>query len=103
MPLSPIELDYEAIYSACAVSSFDSLSWVDRSLDYGTSSDPFSHVFHIDKSLLEIMTSDYVSCDEHHHRSSLPNSIEDNLSDVYSSNSVELCVHPIIVVDPFAK
>lgn len=46
--------------------------------------------------------ADNLPCDEHHHRSSLPNSIEDSINDIYSPNYVELfmnsmCIHEVIL------
>lgn len=87
--LSPIELDYEAIYLACLAYSFSSINWVDRSLYYGTSYGTFSHTSPIDESIMEITMLDYAFWNVHHHHSSLPDSIEDNLSDVYLPNIVE--------------
>jgi len=89
MPLSPIELDYKAIYLACVDHTFSSISWVDRSLDYDTYSNPFSHVFSTNESIMEIMIPYNASWDDHHHHSSLPDSIEDSLSDVYLPNFVQ--------------
>ena len=51
--------------------------------------DPFSHIFSTDESIMEIMMIDHTPQDEHHHHSSLPDSIEDNLSNVYFPNFVE--------------
>jgi len=85
----PIELDYEAIYSACTTHTFSSIIWVDPSLDYGRYFDPFYCVFSTDESIMEIMMLEYVPWDDHHHHSSLPYPIEDNLSDWYLPNVVE--------------
>jgi len=69
--------------------SFSLINWVDRPLDYTISFDPFSHTFTTDESIMEIMMLDDASWDNHHHSSSLPDSIEDNLSDVYQPNIVK--------------
>lgn len=89
MSLSPIELDYEAIYSACAMHTFSLINWFDRSLDDGTYFDPFSHVFSTDESIMEIMMLDDAPWDDHHLCSTFPGSIEDTLSDVYLPNFIE--------------
>ena len=89
MSLSPVEQDYEAICLAYAAHNFSSINWVDRSLDYGTSSDPFLHTFSTDESIIEIMMSNDASWDEHHHHSSFPDTIEDNISGVYLPNIVK--------------
>lgn len=60
MLLNVIKLDYAAIYLNCTT-YFDpssSINWVDRSLDYGTFSDPFSHTFSTDERIMDIMMPD---------------------------------------------
>lgn len=89
MLLSPIEKDYKSIYSACATHTFSSINWVDRSLDYGTPSNPISSTLFTDESIMDIFMSHNTSWDKHHHRSSFPDTIEDNLSGVYLPNFVE--------------
>ena len=76
MSLNPIEIDYEAIYLACAVHSTlaSSINWVDHSLYYNMSYDPFSRTFSTNESIMEIMISDDAPWDDHHHCSSLPDS-----------------------------
>lgn len=72
MSLNPIELDYEAIYSACVMHTFSLINWFDRSLDDGTYFDPFSHVFSTDESIMEIMMLDDAPWNDHHLCSTLP-------------------------------
>jgi len=55
------------IYSACVVHTFSLINWVDRSLDYGTSSYPFSHVFSTDEIIMELMIPNDASWNDHHH------------------------------------
>jgi len=86
MSLSPIELDYKAIYLTSEISYFDSLNCVDRSLDYDTYSYAFSRVFPTNESIMEIMILDDASWYKHHHDSSLHDSIMDSLIDVYLPN-----------------
>lgn len=93
MPLSPFEIEYEAIYSACLT----------HSRDYGSSSDPFSSTFSTDESIMEIMMSDDVSWDDSHHRSSLPKTFEDNLGDIYSPNIVEISTDSLSIHDINSK
>lgn len=64
MSLSPVELDYEAIYLACVTYTFALINCVDLSLYYGMSSDPFSGVIYIDESIMEIMMLDDEPWDE---------------------------------------
>lgn len=89
MRLSPIEQDHETIYSACPAHTFSLINWIDQSLDYGTPSYPFSCTFFTDKGIMEIMVSNNASWNEHHHHSSFPNTIEDNLSGVYLPDFVK--------------
>lgn len=91
MLLNPIELHYEAIYSSCATQfySFSSIIWVHHSLDYGTSSDVYSHVFPTHDSIKEIMMLVDAPWDDHHHLSSFLDSIEDNLIYLYLPNIIE--------------
>ena len=88
MLLIPIEKFYEAIYSDCVTHTFSSINWVDRSLDYGIPYDPFSCIFSTDESIMEIMMLEDMPWDRHHHCSSLPDSIEDNLGGLYLPNLV---------------
>lgn len=97
MLLSPIELDYEAIYSSCASYTLSSINWVDQSSDYGTPSDPFCRIFAIDESIMEIMEPNDALWDDHHHHSSFPYSIEDNLSDLYLPNVVKSFTNSIFI------
>lgn len=60
-----------------------------RSSDYCTSSEPFFCVFSTDESILDIMMPDNATWDNHHHHSSIPDSIKDNLIDVYLHNVIK--------------
>lgn len=88
---------------ACVAHTFSLINWVDQSLDYGIPSDPLSRIFCSDESIMDIMMSNNASWDEHHHHSSLPYSIEDDLNDVYLPNFVEPCMHHVTIVGPFVK
>ena len=57
--------------------------WVDRSLDYGTPSDPFSLTFLTDENILETMMSEGEPWEDHHHHSHIQDYKEDNLSELY--------------------
>ena len=46
--------------------------WVDRSLDFGTPSDPFSSTFLTDENILETMMSEGEPWEYYHHRSHIP-------------------------------
>lgn len=83
MSLSPIELDYEAIYSTCVSHTISSIDLFDQSLDYGTSSNPLSCIFSTNESIMQIRILDDASWDNHHHHSSLLDFIEVNISDIY--------------------
>lgn len=99
IPLSPIELNYEAIHLACVTHSdlVSSINQVDHSLDYGMSSDPFSCEFPTDESIMEIMMPNDVPLDDHHHHSSLSDSIKDNPNDFYQPNIVELSTNYVSI------
>jgi len=85
MPLNPIELDYEAIYSVCVVNFAlsSSINWVDLSLDYDTSFKYFSFTFPIDESIMEIIILDDFLWDNHRHCSSILDFFEDNIIELY--------------------
>jgi len=51
--------------------------WVDRLLEYGTSSDPFSCTFSTDEGIIQSMMTKEEPWVDYHHRSHLPDHIED--------------------------
>ena len=57
--------------------------WVDRSLYFGTPSDPFSSMLLIDENVLEAIMLEEEPREYYHHRSHLPNYEENNLSELY--------------------
>ena len=57
--------------------------WVDRSLDFGTPSDPFSSKFLTDENILEARISEGEPWEDYHHRSHLLDYEENNLSELY--------------------
>ena len=57
--------------------------WVDRSLDFGTPSDPFSPKFLTDENILEAMMEEEEPWEDYHHCSHLPDYEENNLSELY--------------------
>lgn len=67
------------------------------SLDYGMSSDPFSHWFSNDERIMKIMMLDDAPRDDHHHHFSLPNSFKDNLSELYQPNIIELSINYALI------
>lgn len=105
MLVSAIEFDYEAIYSFCVVHSTLSFSinWVDHFLDYGISSDSFSHTFSTNERIMEITMSDDAPWDNHHHYSSFLDSFEDNVSELYRPNVVEMSTNFISIHDIDSK
>jgi len=86
MSLSPVEIGYEAIYSAClAHFAFpSSIYLVDYSQYYGSYFDHFSDTFSTNESIMEIMISNDASWNNNHHCSSLPKASNDSLGDIYS-------------------
>ena len=92
MPLSPFELTYKLIFLACMANP-DPLSltvWVDHSLDYGTSSHPFSRIFSTDESIMESMMLKEEPWLDSHHWSHHPGYIENSLTELYRSIVVDL-------------
>ena len=61
--------------------------WVDRSLDFGTPSDPFSLMFLTDENILEAMMSEGQPWKYFHRHSHLPDYEENNLSELYQHPS----------------
>ena len=57
--------------------------WVDRSLDFGTPSDPFSSVFLTDENILEAMMSEGEPWEDYHHCSHIHDYEENYLSELY--------------------
>ena len=45
--------------------------WVDRSLEYGTSSDPWSHILSTDEGIIQSMMIGDMPWEDYHHRSHL--------------------------------
>jgi len=56
--------------------------WIDRSREYGTSSDPWSHVHSTEKGIIQSMMIGETPWEDHYHRSHLPNYQEDYSSDL---------------------
>ena len=57
--------------------------WVDRSLDFGTPSNPFSSKIFTDESILEEMMAEGEPWEYYHHPSHLPDYEENHLSELY--------------------
>ena len=57
--------------------------WVDRSLDFGTQSDPFSSMFLTDENILEAMMLEGEPWEDYPHRSHLPDYEKNYLSELY--------------------
>ena len=57
--------------------------WFDRSLDFGTPSNPFSSTFLTDEIILESMMLEGEPWEDHHHRSHLQDYKEDNIIELY--------------------
>lgn len=63
--------------------------WVDRSLEYGTSSDPFSRIHSMDEGIIQSMMIRDEPWDDYHHRSHLPDDIEDYSSELNHPSIVD--------------
>ena len=63
--------------SAANPNPLSPIVWVDRSLEYGTSLDPFSHLHSTDEGIIQSMMIGEEPWEDYHHRSHLPNDIDD--------------------------
>ena len=57
--------------------------WVDRCLDFGTPSDPFSSKILTDENILEAMMAEGEPWEDYHHHSHLPDYEENYLSELF--------------------
>ena len=75
---------------SCAASpnTLSPIVWIDRSLEYGTSSDPFSCIHSTDEGIIQSMIIGEEPWGDYHHHSNLPDDNE------YYSNELK---HPSIV------
>jgi hypothetical protein len=114
MPLSPIELAYQAIQSASVASSdtddrtnpildeYSQSSWLIST----TSPDPFDDTFPTDESIMEIMSLEDTPWDDgHHHSSFLPKleTIESHLESSFPSEEIENSQTPILIHDVLSE
>ena len=69
----------ERIFQACATNQnpHSTFVWVDRSLEYGTSLDPFSRIHSTDEGIIQSMKIGEELWGNYHHRSNLPDDNED--------------------------
>ena len=75
---------------ACATNPnpLSPIVWVDRSLEYGISSDPFSRTFSTDEGIIQSMMTEEEPWADYHHRSHLPDQIEDISNELNRPNNV---------------
>lgn len=98
LSLSLIELSKQSILLVCAVNPnpHSTFVWVDRSLKYGTFSDPFSRIHSMDEGIVQSMMIREEPWGDYHHRSHLPDDNEDYSNELnhpsivdFLSNSIE--------------
>ena len=88
---SPIEMAYQSIYLSW-VENLKSASpsvWVDRLLDFGMPSDPFSSMFLTNENILEAMMTEGEPWEDYHHHSHLPDNREDYSNELNHSSVVD--------------
>lgn len=84
LPPSPIEILQQSIFSAQAENPNQRSSsvWIDRSKEYGTSLDPWSHVHSTDEGIIQLMMIGEAPWEDYHHCSHLLYYNEDYSSDL---------------------
>ena len=84
LPPSTIEILYQSIFSTWAANpnQHSSSVWVDRSKEYGTSSDPWSHVHSTDEGIIQSMMIEEAPWEDYDHRSHLPGYKKDYSNDL---------------------
>ena len=73
--------------------------WIDRSKEYGTSSDPCSHVYSTDEGIVQSMMIDGAPWEDYHHRSHIPDYKEDTPSDLYHPSVFHFLSNTVNMVD----
>ena len=74
--------------------------WIDRSKDYGTSSDPWSHVHSTNKGIVQSMMIGEAPWEDYHHCSHLPDYHEDYSSNLNHPSVFYSLLNTINIVDP---
>ena len=96
---SPIELAQQSIFLTCVVNPNPSspIVWVDHSLEYGTSSDPFSRIFSIDERIIQSMMTEEEPWEDYHHCSHLPDHIEDFSNELNHPSVVDFLSNSVFI------
>jgi len=76
---------------------FSSIVWVDRSLEFGTSSDPFSRIFSIDEGIVQSMMMEGEPWEDYHHCSHIPDHIEDYSSKLNHPSVVDFLSNYVFI------
>ena len=97
MLLSLIELAWQSIFLAYAANPnpFSPIIWVDHSLDYFNSSDPFSRVLSTDERIMESIILEEEPWEDAHQRSHLPYYNEDNPTKLYHPTIIDFLTNSI--------
>eukprot|EP00253_Pinus_taeda_P009010 PITA_09010 len=77
--------------------------WIDRSKEYGTSSDPWSHVHSIDEGIVQSMMIDGAPWEDYHYHSHLPDYKEDCSSDLDHPSVFDFLSNTVNTVDSEQK
>ena len=73
--------------------------WIDRSKEFGTSLDPWSHVHSTDKGIVHSMMIRDTPWEDHHHRSRLPDYQEDYSGDLNHPSIFDIFSNTVNMVD----
>ena len=76
---------------------FSSIAWVDRSLEYGTSSDPFSGIFSTDEGIIQSMMMEGEPWEDYHHRSHIPDHREDYSNELNHPSVVDFLLNFVFI------
>lgn len=71
--------------------------WVDRSIEYGTSSNPFSRIFSTDEGIVQSMMIGEEPWEDYHHRSHLLDDIEDYSNGLNHPSVVDFLSNSIFI------
>lgn len=84
---------------ACATNPNPSspIVWVDHSLEYATSSDPFSHTFSTDEGIIQSMMAEEEPWEKYHHRSHIPDHIEDIPNELNRPSNVDFLSNSVFI------
>lgn len=101
LSLSPIESSQKAIFRACAANPnlHSTIVWVDLSLEYGTSLDPFSRIHSTDEGIIQSMIIGEMPWEDYHPRSYLLDDNEDYSNELNRPSIVDFLSNSVNTID----